>query len=276
MAIKGKKKSRGAQGVRRPAAAPPPPVTARRRHTPFYRTRDGMILLGILGVVAIGTVIWLVMSAQNEAKELEAKQAVLDQYGDQVEPTLQTASATALEMAAVTAVPEDPADLAEDSEGWIKNLQGAQTQFAQIFPAPEVEPVNQLFNESLALYVASAETFALVPKAEGKLQADLFIRATVQRDTAAAVWASAIGALDELRDVRDLGPSGLDAPEGPAPDPLATDPATEVIVPPEGEEEPHVDEEPHEDEAGEKEIEGDGKKSGDGKAGGNKGDKGDG
>lgn len=272
MAIKGKKKTRGAQGVRRPAAAPRPPVTARRKHTPFYKTRDGMLLLGILGVVAIGTIIWLVMSAQNEAKELEAKQAVLEQYGDQVEPTLQTASATALEMSGVTAVPEDPADLAEDSEGWIKNLQSAQTQLSQIFPAPEVDPVNQLFNESISLYVASAETFALIPKADEKLQADLFTRAAVQRDTAAAVWASAIAAFDELRDVRDLGPSGLNAPEAPAPDPLATDPGTEVIIPPEGEEEPHVDEEPHEDGDGEA---GDGK-SGDGKAGDGKGDKGDG
>lgn len=233
MAIKGKKKSRGAQGVRRPAAAPRPQLTGARRHTPFYKTRDGMILLGILSAVAIGTIVWLVMSAQNEAKELEAQQSVLEQYTDQVEPTLQTASATALEMSALTAIPEEVDDLAEDSQAWVTNLQGAQTQLSQIFPAPEIDPVNQLFNESISLYVASAETFGLIPKAEAELQQDLFTRATVQRDTASAVWASAIAALDEFRDVRDLGPSGLDAPEAAGPDPLATTPpGAEVTIPP--------------------------------------------
>ena len=63
-----------------------------------------MILLGILGAVAIGTIVWLVMSAQNEAKELEAQQSVLEQYSDQVEPTLQTAAATAIEMGATAVV----------------------------------------------------------------------------------------------------------------------------------------------------------------------------
>lgn len=231
MAIKGKKKSRGAQGVRRPAAAPRPQTTGVRRHTPFYKTRDGIILLSILGLVALGTIVWLVMSAQNEAKELEAQQTVLDQYTDQVEPVLQTAAATANEMLALSAIPEDPADLTEDSQGWITNLQDAQTGLSQIFPAPEVDPVNQLFNESIGLYVSSAETLALVPKAEGALQGDLFTRATVQRDTAAAVWESAVAALDELRDVRDLGASGIDAPRAVAPDPLAT-PGAEVTIPP--------------------------------------------
>lgn len=231
MAIKGKKKTRGAQGVRRPAAAPRPQISPKRRHTPFYKTRDGIILLSIFGLVAIGTVVWLVMSAQNEAKELEAQQAALEQYTDQIGPVLQSAAATANEMTGVTEVPENAADLTEQSEGWITDLQGAQTGLSGVVPAPEVDPVNQLFNESISLYVASAETFALVPKADEELQADLFTRATVQRDTASAVWASAIDALDEIRDLRDLGSSGLNAPQPAPPDPLEAQPGAEVTIP---------------------------------------------
>lgn len=225
-----------------------------------------MILLGILGVVAIGTIVWLVMSAQNEAKELEAQQSVLEQYTDQVEPTLQTASATAQEMLALTAIPETVEDLTEDSTTWVTNLQGAQTQLSQIFPAPEIDPVNQLFNEAISLYVASAETFGLVPKAEAELQQEIFTRATVQRDSASAVLASAIAALDEFRDLRDLGRSGLDAPQAPQPDPLGAQPGAEVTIPP--------PDDPAEDGAAE-----DGGAEGDGGGGAGKkgkGDKGDG
>lgn len=272
MAIKGKKKSRGAQGVRRPAAAPRPQVTGARRHTPFYKTRDGLILLGILGAVALGTIVWLVMSAQNEAKELEAQQSALEQYADQVDPVLEPAVAIAEEMGAVLAVPEDPADLTEDSTKWVTDLQGAQTQLSQIIPAPEADPINQLLNEALSLYVSSAETFALVPDADGNLQQELFTRATVQRDTASAVWASAVSAFDELRGVRELGASGLDSPQAPAPvaDPLATPGAEEI--PHDDNEAPHGAEEPVEIEVP-AEGDGAGGDGGDGKKGkGNKGD----
>ena len=79
MAIKGKKKSqsRGSQGVRRPAAAPRPTVSARRK-TSWWRTRDGLLIGGIFLVVAIGVVVWLVISAQDRAEQREQEQATLE------------------------------------------------------------------------------------------------------------------------------------------------------------------------------------------------------
>ena len=238
MAIKGKKKNRGAQGVRRPAQAPRPAYAPRAR-TPFYRTRDGMILLGILGLVALGTIIWLIGSARNEAKELEDRQAQLETYDEQITGVLQQATPVAQEMATVQAVPADEKgleDLAADSERWITDLQQFQTQISQVFPAPEVESVNELFNQALSLYVASAQTFALVPDAEGDLQASVYARAIAQRDAATGVWSSAIDVLDTLRSNAEMSASGLRPPASASqmPDPNAT-PGTQVTIPPEGE-----------------------------------------
>jgi type II secretory pathway pseudopilin PulG len=196
-----------------------------------------MILLGILGMVALGTIVWLIGSARNEAKLLEDRQAQLETYGDQAEGVLQQAVPVAQDMNSVQAVPADSKgldDLAADAERWITGLQQSQTQISQVFPAPEVESVNELFNEALSLYVASAQTFALVPDAEGDLQASIFARAVSQRDTAAAVWASAIGVLDTLRSDAELPASGLRAPaaQNAMPDPAAS-PGAEVTIPPE-------------------------------------------
>lgn len=243
MAIKGKKKNRGSQGARRPAEAPRP-AYAPRASTPFYKTRDGMILMGILGAVALGTIIWLIGSAQNEAKKLEARQAQLETYNDQIVGVLQQATPVAQDMASVQAPPADATaadDLAADSERWIAGIQQSQTQVSQIFPAPEVESINELFNEALSLYVAAAQTFALVPDAEGGLQSDIHARAVTQRDTAAAVWTSAIDVLDTLRSSAEMPASGLRPPvsAGQLPDPNAA-PGSEVVIPPEGSEEPET------------------------------------
>lgn len=238
MAIKGKKKNRGSQGVRRPAQAPRPAYAPRAR-TPFYKTRDGLIMIGILAAVALGTIIWLIGSARAEAKELEDRQAQLETYDDQIAGVLQQATPVAQEMGSVSALPADKEgfeDLAADSERWITDLQQFQTLTSQVFPAPEVESVNELFNQALSLYVASAQTFALVPDAEGDLQASIHARAVAQRDAAAGVWTSAIAVLDTLRSNAEMSASGLRPPTGATqvPDPLAS-PGTQVTIPPEGE-----------------------------------------
>ncbi|HEU4481362.1 MAG TPA: hypothetical protein VFS18_05705, partial [Actinomycetota bacterium] len=138
MAIKGKKKSRGSQGVRRPAAAPRPVVTGTRRHTPWYRTRDGMLIGGIFLLVGIGVIVWLIGSAREDARELEQEQAVLEDYTTDVGGALEAAGAPASEMAAVTSdtAREDLDALAEDAEGWVTSFQEAQTRLTQVFPAP--------------------------------------------------------------------------------------------------------------------------------------------
>ena len=72
MAIKGKKKNRGSS-PRRPAGAPRPAVSGARRHTPFYRTRDGLFIIAIFVAVAIGVVVWLVTDAQSKARERDER-----------------------------------------------------------------------------------------------------------------------------------------------------------------------------------------------------------
>lgn len=203
-----------------------------------------MILMGILGAVAVGTIIWLIGSAQNEAKKLEARQAQLETYNGQIEGVLQQATSVAQDMGSIQGPPADAKaaeELAADSERWIADIQQSQTQVSQILPAPEVESVNELFNEALSLYVAAAQTFALVPDAEGELQSSIHTRALVQRDTAAAVWTSAIDVLDTLRTSVELSSSGLRPPVSTPqmPDPNAP-PGSEVVIPPEGAEEPET------------------------------------
>jgi hypothetical protein len=236
MAIKGKKKSRGSQGVRRPAAAPRPVVTGTRRHTPWYRTRDGMFIVGILALVAIGIVVWLVGSAREDARTLEQEQQILEDYTADVRGPLQNANPPATEMAAVTAETsgEDLEGLASDAEGWITSFQEAQTQLTQVFPAPPADSVQQLFNEALGLYISAAQTMALLPDIEGAARDEVFTRATVQRDTANALFQSAISVLDGFRSEKELRASGLSAPggSGPMADPAAgASPGFEVEVP---------------------------------------------
>jgi hypothetical protein len=224
MAIKGKKKSqsRGSQGVRRPAAAPRPTPTARRKSS-WWRSRDGMLIGGIFLIVAIGVVVWLVVSAQDRAEQREQEAAALETYTDGLQPALDSVTPTANEMNEITALPEgdDLDGLAKDAETWVTDLQAGQAQIQAQFAPSEAQPVNDLLSESVGMYIAAAQTFALVPDAEGDLQAELFTRATDQRDSAGRVMDSAVGALDSLRAEKDLGPSGLNTVQAPMAQPTA-------------------------------------------------------
>lgn len=238
MAIKGKKKSqsRGSQGVRRPAAAPRPTVTARRK-TSWWRTRDGLLIGGIFLVVAIGVVVWLVVSAQNEAEQREAEAVALDAYTDGLQPALDSVTPTANEMNEITTVPEgDDLDaLVKDAEKWVTDLQTGQAQLQAQFAPNEAQPVNDLLSESIGIYISAAQTFALIPDAEGELQDELLTRATDQRDAAGRVMTSAVAALDSLRAEKDLGASNLNtAVTPPTMDPSAVPTiSTEPSSPPE-------------------------------------------
>jgi len=219
MAIKGKKKSqqRGSQGVRRPAGAPRPAVGSSRGRTPFYKTRDGMLILGIFVLVFLGVIAWLVGSARERSQELEASRAGLERYSEEAEKVIGTATTPIREMVELTQLdPEVVDSLKEDSERWTTELQQVQGSLAQIFPEPQVLEVNQLFNEAFALYGAAAETFALVPDAKGELRQQIFTRASVQRDTASALFETAIAVLNRMRSDKDLPASGLLPPAGPS------------------------------------------------------------
>lgn len=238
MAIKGKKKSqsRGSQGARRPASAPRPTPARSRRHTPFFKTRDGLLIIGIFVLVFLGVIAWLIGSARERAQELDAERAALEQYSEQAEAFLSQANEPIREMVDVTEPSEEVLEtLAEDAEGWKTDLQAVQGSLAQILPDPQVTEVNQLFNEALALYSASADTFALVPEARGDLRDQIFMRAAVQRDTASALFETAIGVLNRMRADKDMSASGLLPPAGPPAPPMEVAPGDAIEIPVEDE-----------------------------------------
>jgi hypothetical protein len=221
MAIKGKKKSqsRGSQGVRRPAQAPRPVASARRGPTPFYKTTDGKLIFGLLGIVLIGVIIWAVMGARNTAKEEQARADRIDHYTNEVRGVIQDIIVPAGEMSSIptTVTPESLKDVKKNAERWKTSFIKAQSTLAQITPDAEVEKLQQLFGQGIVGLQAAADTYELVPRADGKLQADLLTRVAVQRDQGAGVIDAAIGELDRLRGDVDLSPSGLRSPLNAAP-----------------------------------------------------------
>jgi hypothetical protein len=174
-----------------------------------------MYILGILALVAVGIVIWLVTSAQNEAKALEAERDALEQYTTQVGSAISSVEEPAAGMAALVALPEDEAGveaLAQDSEAWTTQLQAAQAQVASVLPDRSAQAVNELFVQAISLYSSAAEAFGLVPDAEGDTQEALFRQASNQRNLAGGLFGSAIGVLDQLRRDKGMSASGLIAP----------------------------------------------------------------
>jgi hypothetical protein len=171
-------------------------------------------------LVFIGLIIWAVMSAQERSREQAATREGLEQYTTQLGSAMGGATEPVTAMNLVATPPRGEAldSLAEDSDGWVNDIRAAQAEVVQLFPDRSLEAVNQLFNEALALYISSAQTFALVPEVQGELRQDVFARAADQRDTASALWSSAIGVLDQMRRAEGMGPSGLRAPTAPVPD----------------------------------------------------------
>ena len=181
-------------------------------------------------MVAIGVVVWLVVSAPDKAEQREEEAAALETYTDGLQPALDSVTPTANEMNEITALPEgDEMDaLAKDAAKWVTQLQTGQAQIQAQFAPNEAQPVNDLLSESINIYIGAAQTFALIPDAEGDLQAELLTRATDQRDAAGRVMASAVGALDSLRAEKDLGPSNLNTAVTP---PTMDPSAAPTIVP---------------------------------------------
>lgn len=191
-----------------------------------------MLILGVFLIVLVGVGIWLIASAQERAAEARERREAIEAYTDSLRPALGGADETVAEMGLVTTPPRGDAldELAGNTEGWVESLRSVQTQVVEIFPPSEIEPVNQLFNEALSLYISSAQTFALVPDVRGDTRTELFSRAADQRDTASALWASAIGVLDQMRRDHGLTGSGMQAP---VPAPGGAAPGAEIPLDPE-------------------------------------------
>lgn len=221
MAIKGKKKSqsRGSQARRRPAA-PPRPVAPQRNRIRWYRTPTGIAALGIIAMVLIGVVVWAVQKNSDEAEKLENRQEVLDGYSAEVRTALQSLRAPIGAMAAAPPAIQDPEQaeqLAEDASGWVEDLEKAQTQFGQVVPAGSVQSVNSLYVQAVQIYISAAKAYEIAAVAEGEIQADTLGLAGTQRLQASSIWTEATALLDAMLKDAELDPSGLTAPDAPAP-----------------------------------------------------------
>jgi hypothetical protein len=215
MAIKGKKKSKGSS-PRRPAAAPRPTIQPTRRKPSFWRTRDGLMILGVLVLVGIGVVVWLIMGAQEAARELEDRQEATRRYTDQIGNALTAVNDPAEGLANLRELPpqDELGDAAAEAEEWQTEFIGAQALFQQLGANEDYAPINQLFSEGLGLYANAATLLSRLDDYDltREQQGELFSNFAAQRDLATAIFGSAIGAFDQLRDEIDMDPSRLQPP----------------------------------------------------------------
>jgi hypothetical protein len=217
MAIKGKKKShsRGSQSRRQPAAAPRAAPLPRR--VPWYRTDRGRLAaVGVLALIAaLGW--WGVDRAGDEAAALERSQALLTTYTSEARALLQTTRPAAESLAAIPARPtrSDLTRVEEEAAGWIATLRRAQTQAGEVLPTPLVINAHQLFARSVDLYLLSARTARDAATGQSS-PTDTLARATEARDTASAIWLTAIQVLDRERARSEMPASGLGIPGAPA------------------------------------------------------------
>lgn len=210
MAIKGKKKSRGSQARRRPAAAPRPTVTARHKD-PWYNTALGRVIAAILVVLVIagiGTAI--AINRSNANKQKDKLQAVED-YVSELRAILQSATgpAAAMGQIAAGAPPDQLETLKKDSDGWVTTLEASASRATASVPPEDVGNINGYFVQSLQLYISSARMLGDAAGTEGDTQTNLLQRASEIRAQADGVMTNAIGQLDEVLTELDGDPSGL-------------------------------------------------------------------
>ena len=239
MAIKGKKKSqkRGSQARRRPAAPPRPAVVPRRKAT-WYRSPAGIAMLGVLAIIAVVVIVVLVSKAQDEAQRLEKRQEALDSYTNELRSVLQSLRPVAGAMAAAPPALEEQdaaTQLEDDAAGWVEEIEKAQTTFGKIAPSaalvdqePSIQNINNLYAQSISIYLSAARTYQLAATTDAKAQPDTLASAAAQRGQASAVWTEATALLDKRRASADIDPSGLAAPDAAARGPPAGTPPTEI------------------------------------------------
>ena len=217
MAIKGKKKSqtRGSHARRRPASAPRSMAAAPRRR--WYETDRGRTVAAVVVALVVVAAWVAVTRAQSRAEDLERVQAAVDSYTDEVRGVLQTVRAPAQDMAEIPseADPRTLERVADEVPSWLEALTRARAAAGRLAPTPATANANRLFVQSIDLYLAAAETYALVGEVDREFAGDVLTRAAEQRDAAANVWSSATTAVDTERARIDLGASGLGVPSAP-------------------------------------------------------------
>lgn len=217
MAVKGKKKTqrRGSQGRRRPSQAPRPAYAAPRRRS-WYRTPAGVAAAIGVAVVAVGLVLWLVLSAQSDSRALQTRRASLDRYSGGVRALLQEVRSPASEMAAI-ARPEVPLELESSAPRWVTQLEAAQEIVESLDPAAGQDSSQRLYKEAVLLYLDAAKTYEFATTLRGASAAEAMTRAADQRNRATAVWDVATGLLETARSDAELASAGIGSPAGFAP-----------------------------------------------------------
>jgi hypothetical protein len=183
-----------------------------------------MFVIGILVVVAIGTIIWAIGSARNEAKEQQEAADQLDTYTNEIRGVIQPLAGPASEMTSVPPQATEAVvkDLEDTTKTWRSGISSAEQSFGSITPDRDVEEIHSLIGAAISGYLSAVDTYGLViDSEEEEIQAQLLVRAAAQRDQAGAVVDAAIGILDQLRGDLDLGPSGLRAARQPQTQPSA-------------------------------------------------------
>ncbi len=178
----------------------------------------GLVVLLLLAVALV------VKNSRDEAEALASRQDTIEDFTDDVNSLLQGISPVTSEMVTANA---DTKKLADKADTWGRVLQEAQTELTATGAAasPELDLVNRMLFQAVLQYSAAAETFKLIPDAQGKLRASILERATAQVAAADGTWESAIGLLDRQRIEAELDPSRLRVPS------RTTTPTTPSTVP---------------------------------------------
>jgi len=212
MAIKGKKKSRGSQARRRPAAAPRPTVTPRRRE-PWYRTTRGRLIAGALLAAIAGLVIWAVMAAQSRSDELAKEQGRLGEYTTEMRSILETVGPPAGAMtAAPVSAKDDLGSLEKDVVGWLAQLTNGQQQIQGVVTPAGEESVSAAFLQAINTYASAARSYELAGKVDGRALDDVLQLAAQQRDQAGSQWQLATDLLDKARAEAEMNASDIAVP----------------------------------------------------------------
>jgi hypothetical protein len=231
MALKGKRKQRGGQGRRRPAAMPRPQAAARK--PPWYKTTAGLSVIAISSLIFVIVAIALFVNNRNDAKLEAQREDELNTYTGEIEALVQEVSEPASAVAAAAAGAGSGAPPPEDADDWVKQFDDAQTQLFQLIAPQGAAAANTIFQQSVLMYRAAAKNFALAQQAEGEVATELQTQAATLAGTASALWESGKSVLDDVLEEAGLPPSDFRSPSDPGSQPQPQQsPGTEITIPP--------------------------------------------
>jgi hypothetical protein len=204
-----------------------------RRRTRWYRTPVGILLGGIVAVVALGLIIYAVVNARSNSAETSRRQSSLNQYTAEVRSLLQTIRAPVTEMLAVPLEGEQPLpdDFLTRAESWVEDLEAAAARAQGIAPASGQQEAQQLFSEAVTLYGDAAKTFSDAALVDPESQRPILLRAAAQVQHANNIRQVATRLLDSARSEAGLAPSLIGSPAefspGTQPSPQPSPPPTQ-------------------------------------------------